>query len=122
MIVIRPMTSADIPMGMTLNQQAGWNQTRADWCRFLALEPGGCYVGELDGHPVGTVTTCILGEVGWIAMLLVSSAVRGRGVGTQLMKHALDYLAGQQVASVRLDATPFGQPIYDKLGFKRNTR
>ena len=48
------MTSADIPLGMTLSQQAGWNQTRADWRRFLALEPGGCFVGELDGRPKNT--------------------------------------------------------------------
>jgi predicted acetyltransferase len=112
------MTSADIPLGMTLNQQAGWNQTRADWCRFLTLGPGGCFAGELNGRPVGTVSTCILGGVGWIGMLLVSVSVRGRGVGTQLMRHALNHLTDRQVTSIRLDATPLGQPIYEKLGFQ----
>lgn len=118
MITIRSMTSADVPLGMTLSQQAEWNQTRADWCRFLSLESSGCFVGELDGQPVGTVTTCVLGDVAWIGMLLVSIAVRRRGIGTLLIKHALTHLAQRQVASVRLDATPLGQPIYEKLGFR----
>jgi hypothetical protein len=33
------------------------------------------------------------------------------------MERVLDYLDGRGVPSVRLDATPLGQPIYEKLGF-----
>ena len=50
-------------------------------------------------------------------MVLVDEAVRGRGVGTALMRHALAFLDGRGVRSVRLDATPLGRPIYEKLGF-----
>jgi len=50
-------------------------------------------------------------------MLLVEPAVRGRGVGTRLMEHCLKHLAERGVPSVRLDATPLGRPIYEKLGF-----
>jgi hypothetical protein len=50
-------------------------------------------------------------------MVLVDAAVRGRGVGTALMRHALAYLDARGVRTVRLDATPLGQPIYEKLGF-----
>ena len=32
---LRAMTMADIPAGLLLNQSAGWNQTAADWERFL---------------------------------------------------------------------------------------
>ena len=49
MIRIRTMTVRDIPLGLRLARQAGWNQTEADWRRFLDLEPEGCFVGELDG-------------------------------------------------------------------------
>src|SRR5262245_45326262 len=111
------MTAADVPLGMRLKQQAGWNQTEADWRRFLDLEPDGCFVAELDGAAVGTTTTCTFGPVAWVAMVLVDTAVRGRGVGTALMRHALAYLDGRGVRTVRLDATPLGQPIYEKLGF-----
>src|SRR5207245_420577 len=103
--------------GMRLKHQAGWNQTDADWRRFLDLEPDGCFVAEMDGEPVATTTTCAFGPIGWVAMVLVDARVRGRGIGSALMRHALGYLEVQGVRTVRLDATPMGQPVYEKLGF-----
>ncbi len=117
MVHIRPLTNADVPLGMRLKQQAGWNQLEADWRRFLDMEPDGCFVAEWDGIPVGTTTTCVFGAVAWIAMVLVDAAVRGQGIGKALMQHALAYLDQRGVRRVRLDATPMGQPLYEKLGF-----
>jgi ribosomal protein S18 acetylase RimI-like enzyme len=117
MIQVRGLTEADLPFGMRLKAQAGWNQTDDDWRRAYLLQPDGCFVAELDGTAVGTLTTCIFGPVAWIALVLVDAAVRGRGVGTALMRHALVYLEQKQVRSVRLDATPLGRPVYEKLGF-----
>jgi GNAT superfamily N-acetyltransferase len=114
---LRPLTVADIPLGLRLKGQAGWNQTEADWRRFLALEPDGGRLAELDGVPVGTVTTCTFGPVAWVAMVLVDEAFRGRGVGRALVAEALAFLDGRGVRSVRLDATPLGRPLYERLGF-----
>jgi len=114
---IRRMTIDDLPLGLRLARQAGWNQTESDWQRFMSMEPDGCFVAEIDGSSAGTTTTCIFDGVAWIAMVLVDKAVRGRGIGTGLLKHALDYLKERNVRTVRLDATPAGQPIYEKLGF-----
>jgi GNAT superfamily N-acetyltransferase len=111
------MSDADVPLGMRLKSQAGFNQTEADWQRFLDLEPGGCFVAELDGEPVGTAIAFVFDSIGWIAMLLVDEPVRGRGVGTRLTEHALAYLDAHGVRTARLDATPRGRPIYEKLGF-----
>lgn len=111
------MTAEDLPLGMRLKEQAGWNQTEADWRRMLVLEPGGCFVAELDGEPVGTTCTCTFGKVAWVAMVIVDAAVRGRGLGKALMRHALDFLDGRGVRTVRLDATPLGRPLYETLGF-----
>jgi GNAT superfamily N-acetyltransferase len=117
MIEIRPMTIDDLWLGLRLTQQAGWNQTESDWLRFMNLEPGGCFVAELNGYPVGTTTTCIFDQVAWVAMVLVDKDTRGKGVGTALLKHSLDYLEVQKVKTIRLDATRAGQSIYKKLGF-----
>lgn len=117
MIHIRAMTLADVPFGMRLKEQAGWNQLEVDWLRLLALEPVGCFVAELDGRPAGTLTTCLFGPVAWIAMVLVDSSLRKRGVGAAMMEHALSFLDKRGVRTIRLDATPLGQPIYEKLGF-----
>jgi ribosomal protein S18 acetylase RimI-like enzyme len=121
-IHLRRLTFDDVGLGLRLKQQVGWNQTPADWARFLTLESEGCFVAEVDGdvgpQPVGTVTTCVFGPVGWVGMMLVDRSYRGRGIGRALMEHALAYLAGQGVQTVRLDATPLGEPLYRSLGFE----
>jgi GNAT superfamily N-acetyltransferase len=117
MLRIRIMTADDLSTAMRLKEHAGWNQTEADWRRFLDMESTGCFVAEWEDRPVGTTVTCILGPVAWIAMVLVDPEFRGRGIGKALMTHALDFLDAQNVPSVRLDATALGKPLYEKLGF-----
>lgn len=125
---IRTMTAADIPFAMRLKAQNNWNQLEADWQRQLALEPAGCFVAELPsplaplpkGEPsqvVGTACACVFGDVAWINFVLVDQAQRGKGIGTALMQHVLDYLDHRGVGTIRLDATPLGQKVYEKLGF-----
>jgi GNAT superfamily N-acetyltransferase len=111
------MTSADLSLGLGLSQEAGWNQIPADWQRMQDLQPDGCFVAQWDGLPVGTTTTCIFDSVAWIAMVLVKMSHRGRGIGRALLEHALAYLDERGVVTVRLDATPLGQPVYERLGF-----
>ena len=111
------MTIDDLGLGLGLTQQAGWNQTEADWRRFIELEPEGCFVGELNGRSVGTTTTCVFRKTAWIAMVLVEVNARGNGVGTTLLKHSIEHLKSRQVRTIRLDATSLGRPIYEKLGF-----
>lgn len=117
MLSLRLFTDSDLALGIRLKTEAGWNLTEADWHRARALQPDGCFVAELDGVPVGTTTTCVFGSVAWVAMVLVDAKMRGRGIGTALMRHALAYLEGVGVRSIRLDATPLGRPVYRKLGF-----
>ncbi len=116
-IQIRVMKIEDREFGLRLSRQARWNQTEADWLRFMHFEPEGCFVAELDGYTVGTTTTCVFGNVAWIAMVLVDVNARGRGIGTRLLRYALDYLEDRRVLTIRLDATPAGRPVYEKLGF-----
>jgi GNAT superfamily N-acetyltransferase len=118
---IRAMTIDDIPVGLRLKEQAGWNQLEDDWRRLLDLQPDGCFLAVLDGVGVGTVTTCRFGPVAWIAMMLVDEAYRSRGIGRALMTRALEELDSRGVRSVRLDATPRGRPMYESLGFAEET-
>ncbi len=111
------MTEADLPLGMRLKTEAGWNQTLEDWQRFFRLSNAGSFVASIDGVDLGTVCTFRFGDVAWIAMVLVDARSRGQGVGTALMNHALAHLDEQGVKSIRLDATPLGRPVYLKLGF-----
>jgi len=111
------MTPDDVPLGMRLKDIAGWNQTEADWRRLLALEPAGCFLAEWDRRPAGTACVSVFPPLGWVSMVLVDPPVRGRGIATRLMQHALTYLDGLGVPTVRLDATPLGRAVYERIGF-----
>lgn len=114
----RPMTAADIPFGMRLKTEAGWNQTEADWRRFLALSQGGTLVAERDGAAVGTVATFLFGPIGWVAMLLVGKRWRHQGIGGSLLQCAVALLKDRGASTIRLDATPLGRPMYADFGFQ----
>ena len=152
---LRSLAADDVPAAMALVRQVGWNQTAADWMRFLRAQPDGCFAASAGDQLVGTVTTIIyeLGDarapdlaeapphrstlasiapgigavircrpftrsrLAWIVMLIVDTAHRGRGLGPRLLERAVDYLDGQRVSCVKLDATPEGQPLYEKHGF-----
>lgn len=112
------MTSADIPAGMRLNEIAGWNQTSADWQRFLDASPRGCFVADVDGQVRGTVATIPYQDrFAWIGMVLVDPDYRGRGVGTRLLLRAIEHLDALKLPALKLDATPQGRPLYEKLRF-----
>jgi GNAT superfamily N-acetyltransferase len=66
---------------------------------------------------VATATAFLFGSIAWLATVLVDKDFRGRGIGTQLVEHALAYLDRSGIQTVRLDATDQGRPIYQRLGF-----
>lgn len=112
------MTKADIPAGMRLKEIAGWNQTASDWERFLEASPQGCFVAEHDGRVCGTATTISFeNRFAWIGMVLVGPEYRGQGIGTKLLARAIEYLTDRKIAAIKLDATPQGKPLYEKLQF-----
>ena len=120
-VALRPMRASDIDAGLRLCRASGWNQVARDWQQFLALAPDGASVAELDGRVVGTVATVRYGmRFGWIGMVLVDPAERGRGIGTRLLEQGLTLLADMPL--VRLDATPAGHGIYLKRGFAEECR
>jgi ribosomal protein S18 acetylase RimI-like enzyme len=115
---LRVMHLDDIPAAMRLKDLSGWNQTRADWERFLAASPDGCFVAEFQGRVVGTSATIVYeGRFAWIGMVVVDPELRGNGMGTALLKLAIEYLDARKVPCMKLDATPQGKILYEKYGF-----
>lgn len=115
-IAMRPMVEADIDDGLRLCRLAGWNQRLGDWRLFLDLHRPGCHVAVRMGSVVGTVTTLRHdAHHGWISMVLVDPQHRRLGLGTRLLQQALEALSA--CATVALDATPAGKPVYERLGF-----
>jgi len=111
------MKEEDFPRCHWLRQQVGWNQTLADWRRFLGYDPEGCFVAEKDGLVVGTVCTISYErKFGWVAMVIVDPAQQRQGIGTFLLNAGIEHLEAKGLA-VKLDATPQGKLLYDTLGF-----
>jgi GNAT superfamily N-acetyltransferase len=116
---LRRMEEADLPGADVLRRLVGWNQTAEDWRHLLGLEPRGCFVAVIAEQVVGTVmTTCYGLTLAWIGMMLVHPEHRRQGIASHLMARALGYLQGKGIQCVKLDATPQGRPLYEKLGFQ----
>ena len=119
----RLLAPRDIPGAQRLRELAKWNQTDADWRNLLSFEPDGCFAAEMDGKVVGTATTTRYtpasgpGSFGWVGMVLVDPDYRRHGIGSSLLKRCIQYLKDCGVETVKLDATPMGKLVYEKLGF-----
>jgi GNAT superfamily N-acetyltransferase len=114
--VTRPLSPDDVPAGLRLCRQAGWNQTEEDWRAFLMLSPETCRAAWVNGRIAGTVTVLPYGAFAWIGMVLVDESARGHGLGTALLEDALALVGPACTAC--LDATPLGRPVYSRLGFR----
>lgn len=117
-VEVRVLRHTGLPEALELEAKEHWNQTENDWKRILKLCPKGCFGAFAEQRLVGTVTTITYGrEVAWVGMMLVKGEYRGRGIGKRLMRASLDYCAGCQIETIKLDATPAGRPLYESLGF-----
>ena len=107
---------ADIADALALSDAAGWNQTADDWALFIAQ---GCVFGRRTPRHelVASGAALPYGEgQGWIAMVLVDPAFRGRGLASELLNEGIDWLRARGLTPV-LDATPAGAQVYQRLGF-----
>jgi GNAT superfamily N-acetyltransferase len=116
---LRVLRPEDLPFADSLCAIVGWNQTLGDWRRLLEMEPEGCVLAEWNGSPVGTATTLrYASELAWIGMVLVHPGHRRRGIGRAVLGHCIAWLQARGMHCIKLDATPAGKQVYDRLGFK----
>jgi len=119
---IRPMGRDDLPFAVAAAAREGWPTVAALFEVYLAHDPEGCFVAEIGGAAAGMVTSTRYRRTGWIGNVIVEPPFRRRGLGERLTRHALDRLAGEGVATVRLEADPPGVGIYHRLGFADEVR
>jgi ribosomal protein S18 acetylase RimI-like enzyme len=115
-IFVRPMHLRDLKSVMELSIAEGWNQTEKDWRLLLDNQLNTCIISQYDQKVIGTATAINYSNLeGWIGMVLVDKEFRRQGVGRMLVTNIIERSGGFK--SVKLDATPAGQPLYQKLGF-----
>jgi ribosomal protein S18 acetylase RimI-like enzyme len=114
--IIRQMRRDDLDQALSLSLNEGWNQTMKDWQLLFENRDNVCIVAETDSRVAGTATALNHeNKIAWIGMVLVDKSLRGRGAGKMLLENIIKRL--KHLESVKLDATPAGEPLYRKLGF-----
>jgi GNAT superfamily N-acetyltransferase len=114
---LKILESADIEQALRLSKAEGWNQTEKDWQLLIQNSENVCLAAETGGKIAGTATAINYeNDVAWIGMVLVDPEYRGQGLSKTLLSALFEQL--KTCRSVKLDATPAGQPVYRKFGFK----
>ena len=113
---VRQMLLSDLKAALDLSMAEGWNQTEKDWHLMFDNQSNICLVAESSQKVIGTATAINYANLAtWIGMVLVDKEFRKKGVGRMLVTNIIEKLKGFR--SVKLDARPAGQPLYEKLGF-----
>jgi len=112
----RPLAPSDAERAVALSEEAGWNQTAADW-RFMLRLGEGRGLWTRDGRLVASALTLPYGNrFAWIGMVLVTAAFRRRGLATRFLAECIESAKARGL-DVGLDATEAGRPVYRPLGF-----
>lgn len=111
---IQRLTLDELPDCLALAQDREWLPEEHKW--RLLFDVGTVYgLRSEAGDLVGTAILTRYGtQLAAISMVLVAARYGGRGLGRRLMHHAL---AEAGDATVFLNATEYGRPLYEKLGF-----
>lgn len=111
------LNTAHIEDACALVDEAGWNETAEDW---LMMMESGHAIGfeDADGRLVASALTMPYGTAfGWVSMVLVTAAWQRKGLATDLLHRCI--AAHERAGRIPiLDATPAGEAVYEKLGFR----
>ncbi len=111
------LRETDIPGALALSEEAGWNQTAEDWSMLIRLGRAFAVPGTEGALAATALALPYPSDFGWIGMVIVHGPYRRRGLGTRLMERAIAELRGRGLVPF-LDATPAGQPVYERMGFR----
>ena len=115
---VRPMMAGDLEPALTGIANGGGGDRRQLF-HFYFNHPA-CHqlVAVIDGVVAGTVVATSNGKTGWLGSVFVMPAGRRQGIGTALTRAAVQYLQQLGCGTIVLLASPYGRPIYERLGFR----
>jgi ribosomal protein S18 acetylase RimI-like enzyme len=105
-----------------------WKERKArDVAADCDVQPDGVFVAEEEGAVAGYVTTRLdhFTGIGRIPNLAVDERFRGKGIGTALIEHAVQWMRqqGMDMAKIEtLDQNDRGQALYPRCGFREVAR
>lgn len=117
--LLRPLTVADAAECAALANSIGWTHTAAHWERYITWGGRGALGLSAGGCIVTTAVAIVYSQrLAWVGGVITHPEYQGRGFARKLMVAIMDTLAAQGIASVMLDASPLGYPLYDHMGFR----
>lgn len=119
---IREMTLVDVDSVGAVTSAGGFGDRREFFGTVIAMRQCRPIVAIAEGRPIGTGLGTIHGDVGWVGVIFVVPELRRRGIGRALTEAVCDILAGAGCRSLVLVATDLGRPLYERLGFREQTR
>ncbi|MGU7771809.1 GNAT family N-acetyltransferase [Burkholderia sp. MR1-5-21] len=113
-LTYRPFTEDDLAAAHRLSSAFNWPHRVEDW-RFV-MHLGSGFVAEDDSGIVGTALGWRFGDShASLGMVIVSPERHGQGIGRELLARIVESLGPR---TTFLHATPAGEPLYAKFGFK----
>ena len=135
---IRPATDDDLPAVLALYGQPGMDDgvvldiesAKALHAKFKAYPDYTLYVAEQDGVVLGTYAMLIMDNLGHMGApsaivedVNVSPEAQGKGMGSQMIRHALDVATAKGCYKLSLSSNmkrERAHAFYDGLGFERH--
>jgi ribosomal protein S18 acetylase RimI-like enzyme len=122
--MVEQLSPADAAAAVALWTQAGltrpWNDADADFARAIA-GPASAVLGVRDGDDlVGTAMVGHDGHRGWVYYLAVTDAVRGHGLGRELMDACEAWLRARGCPKIQFMVRTDNASVlafYDHLGY-----
>lgn len=74
-----------------------------------------------DEKTIGTGNVFLKGKIGWLANIIIDEKYRGNGLGFKMTKFLVEFLNRKGCETQLLIATGLGEPVYQKMGFKKIT-
>jgi ribosomal protein S18 acetylase RimI-like enzyme len=108
------LESADAILKYAFQRSESWLD---DLCLFYKLQPKGMFLALQNDMPAGMVASITYSKFAYIGLMGVLQDFQRQGIGLALMEHLLAWLDRQGIHQVKLDASPLGQPLYEKMGF-----
>ncbi len=115
--IVRSIKQTEVKLMMDWSAAEGWNPGLHDGDCFYQADPQGFWLGELNGEPIGGLSTVAYDEdFGFVGLYIVKPQFRGQGYGLQIWKTGMDYLGSKR--NLGLDSVLAQQENYQKSGFQ----
>ena len=118
---------AEVLTALAKSAKASWGYPE-EWLRAwepeLTFTPellrgNAVWVAEVEGSAQGVIAIAEDADELHLAHLWIAPEAQGKGLGRALVEHAARAFAAHPLGSFRIEADPYAQPFYERLGARR---